>query len=364
MNEILPFRTALQASGLSGQALLEDETSRQRGLDAYDILDTPEEKCFDDIAKLAASICGTPTAMVTFIDRERQWFKAKFGPQLLGPAVSELPRSAAFCEHAIRQPDAVTVVPDTRADPRFAEHVFVTTGPKLRFYAAAPLVMPAGGAVGTVAVVDRMPRQLNNEQIAGLEMLARQVVALLEMRRTIIGLSDANARLAQRSLTDAQTGIGNRRAYNQEINAEFSRARRTGTPLSLLLVNISLQENNNDSLDDSAIDTALTDVSKTLQGALRPYDFLARYASDEFAIILPNTDIENALIVAERIRGRVVAMQSSRISIIISIGAARLDAEANIENLVRAADNGLYLAKATGRNNVVVGKLPSDFNER
>jgi diguanylate cyclase (GGDEF)-like protein len=354
----------LQTNGLSAQALLDDETSRQRGLDAYEILDTPEEKCFDDIAKLAAAICGTPTAMVTFIDRDRQWFKAKYGPQLLGPQLTELPRSAAFCDYAIRQPEAVTVVPDTRADARFAEHMFVATGPKLRFYAAAPLVMPSGGAVGTVAVIDRQPRQLNAEQIAGLDMLARQVVALLEMRRTIIGLSDANARLAQRSLTDAQTGIGNRRAYNQEINAEFARARRTGTPLSLLLVNISTQEQNNDTLDDTLADAALTDISKTLQNCLRPYDFLARYASDEFAIILPNTDIEHALIVAERIRSRVTALESNRLSIIISIGVARLDAEANIENLVRAADNGLYLAKASGRNNVVVGKLPSDFNER
>jgi diguanylate cyclase (GGDEF)-like protein len=349
---------------LTAQALLDDETSRQRGLDAYEILDTPEEKCFDDIAKLAASLCGTPTAMVTFMDRDRQWFKAKYGPQLLGPQISELPRSAALCEYAIRQPDSVLVVPDTRADARFADNLFVATGPKLRFYAAAPLVMPAGGAVGTIAVIDRTPRQLNAEQIAGLEMLARQVVALLEMRRTIIGLSDANARLAQRSLTDAQTGIGNRRAYNQEINAEFARARRTGTPLSLLLVNISIQERNNEGLDEITVDTALTDISKTLQNCLRPYDFLARYASDEFAIILPNTDIENALIVAERIRTRTTAMESGRLSIVISIGVARLDAEANIENLVRAADNGLYLAKASGRNNVVVGKLPSDFNDR
>jgi PAS domain-containing protein len=159
--------------------LPEDETTRIQTLRSYEILDTEPEQEFDDLTLLASHICRTPVAMITLIDEHRQWFKAK-----VGSAVSETPRDVAFCAHAILQRD-VMVVPDATADRRFADNPFVVNDPKIRFYAGAPLVAPDGQSLGTLCVVDLVPRELTESQVAALEALARQVVAQLELRRRL-----------------------------------------------------------------------------------------------------------------------------------------------------------------------------------
>jgi diguanylate cyclase (GGDEF)-like protein len=187
--------------------------------------------------------------------------------------------------------------------------------------------------------------------------LARQVLELLEMRRTVIGLSQANARLGQQSMTDALTAIPNRRAYDQKLSEETARARRTGAPLSLLLIDIDLFKEFNDTFGHPAGDAALQSVARVLQASLRPYDFLARYGGEEFVIVLPATELSDAIVVAERVRGLVMNSEFPHRKFTISIGVARLEAHGDIKTLVQIADNGLYRAKASGRNKVVVGQI-------
>ena len=170
-------------------------------------------------------------------------------------------------------------------------------------------------------------------------------------------LSDANARLGQQNITDALTGIPNRRAYDQKLTEEFSRAKRTGAPLSLLLIDIDNFKSYNDNFGHPAGDTALQSVARVLMSSLRPYDFLARYGGEEFVIILPSTDLTDAIVVAERVRNLVASSEFPHRKFTISIGVARLDVDAGARALVQAADVGLYRAKAAGRNKVVVGKL-------
>src|SRR3569832_608272 len=132
----------------------ENEAARLEALDRYQILDTDPEEGFDGITRLAAQICGVPIAFISFIDRDRQWIKSK-----LGWEVNETPRDLSLCAHAILKPDML-LVPDLLADPRFAGNPFVISPPRLRFYAAVPLVTEEGFNVGTLSVQDRMPREL------------------------------------------------------------------------------------------------------------------------------------------------------------------------------------------------------------
>lgn len=358
MNEILTFRRASPSSGTASNVLRdEEEANRLATLEGYEILDSVAEKAYDDIARLAAFICGTPISLISFFDSERQWIKARFSGGAFTERAPELARSYAFCEVAIQQSEQTICVPDMTQDERFADHPLVAGPSKLRFYAAVPLVAPTGAVLGTLSVLDKRSRVLSPDQTSALETLARQVMELLEMRRTVIGLSMANARLGQQNLTDALTAVPNRRAYDQKLAEEFSRAKRTGTALSLLMIDIDLFKLYNDTFGHPAGDAALQSVARVLQASLRPYDFLARYGGEEFVIILPATSLPDAIIVAERVRGLVANSDFPHRKFTISIGVAKLDPERGVKALVQAADNGLYRAKAGGRNKVMVGEL-------
>ncbi len=163
-------------------ALPENEEARLGALHELEILDTPREPEFDDLALIASQICSTPISMISLVDRDRQWFKSEVG---LDRRIGETPRDIAFCAHAILQGD-LTVVPDTMEDPRFSDNPLVTADPRIRFYAAAPLRTSDGHALGTICVVDRTPRDLTPEQRDALRALGHQVEAQLELKRRLL----------------------------------------------------------------------------------------------------------------------------------------------------------------------------------
>jgi signal transduction histidine kinase/DNA-binding response OmpR family regulator len=151
-----------------------NEPQRVSALHALEILDSAPEPAFDELVAEAARVCEVPIALVSLVDEHRQWFKAKVGLE-----ASQTPREQAFCAHAILTPERLMVVPDTRADPRFSGNPLVTADPWVRFYAGVPLVDAAGHALGTLCVLDRVPRELNAAQLAELQRLAGKVTALL-----------------------------------------------------------------------------------------------------------------------------------------------------------------------------------------
>jgi GAF domain-containing protein len=159
--------------------LPEDEPERLESLRRYRILDTDYEEAFDTAARLAAYVCQTPTALITFVDSDRQWFKSHFGF-----AQRQTSRDVSFCAHAILQ-EGPTVVRDALDDERFRDNPFVTTAPYIRFYAGAPLISSEGHRLGTLCVIDRVPRELRREQIEALQMLSTVLMALLNTRRDL-----------------------------------------------------------------------------------------------------------------------------------------------------------------------------------
>jgi signal transduction histidine kinase len=154
-----------------------DEARRIAALEHFEILDSEQEQAFDDIVQLATALCQVPIALVSLVDRERQWFKA-----CIGLDVAETHRDLAFCAHAILEPDSLLIVEDATLDPRFQESPLVLGPPFIRFYAGAPIITEGGHALGTVCVIDTVARTLSAVQYQALQALARQTAALVQLR--------------------------------------------------------------------------------------------------------------------------------------------------------------------------------------
>jgi diguanylate cyclase (GGDEF)-like protein/PAS domain S-box-containing protein len=197
--------TAPQSAPLNAPFLPADtahESQRLAALRRLDLIDSPPEPEFDELVQLAAAICETPVGLITLLDEKRQWFKASFGIK-----ERETTREVAFCNYTIQQPD-ILEVPDAAADPRFACNPLVTQGERYRFYAGIPVFTPEGHPLGSLCVLDSIPRKLSSMQLTALRLIGRQVNARLELREQRIALETAlqtteNAR-AELAASDAR----------------------------------------------------------------------------------------------------------------------------------------------------------------
>lgn len=335
-----------------------DESGRLRALNSYSVLDTPREQAFDDLANLAAIICNAPIATVSLVAADRLWFKATYGLE-----VRQAPREHAICAHAILNGAEVMVVPDTLADERFCANPMVTGPPHVRFYAGAPLVTRTGDTLGTLCVMDQRPRLLTDSQLGALRALARQVVAQLELRRSLRELEvhrdsmkRAQALLEHQTITDSLTGIANRRALEARLQAELARSRRERSTLALAMIDADHFKAYNDGFGHPAGDEALRQLAKLLTASVRPYDFVARYGGEEFAAVFPSVDERTALVLAERMRQVVETARWPHRPLTISVGIAvtapTRGEELEATELLERADRALYRAKDEGRNRV------------
>ena len=191
--------------------MIADESGRLAALRRYRILDTDPERAFDDLTLLASHVCGTPIALISLIDADRQWFKSR-----VGITIAETSRSVSFCTHVIQQRDLV-VVPDARTNATFRDNPFVVAENGIRFYAGAPLVTPQGYALGTLCVLDKVPRTLTMDQIEALDALRRQVEAQLELRANLLDLEIALAERDRAEATQVEL-IGELRASLDNVN--------------------------------------------------------------------------------------------------------------------------------------------------
>ena len=317
-----------------------NETERLAVLREYEVLDTACESAFDNIAELTAQITECPISCVSLTDTDRQWFKARFGTDAPG-----MPREHSFCAHAILDPSQTLVVPDTRNDLRFADNPFVIGPPDIRFYAGSPLTSPEGAALGTLCVLDLMPRTMSGHQQHILARLAETVATTLELRRAV-------NRVRRLALTDMLTGLPNRAALIDALDRAIGHSHRCGDTFGLLYLDLDGFKQVNDSFGHGVGDAVLCEVAATLKASLCPEGMAARLGGDEFALLVgADVDVERA---AARLQLEVEsAMAAREWAVTASIGAMSFNtAPKSVDEALAMTDALMYRAKAAGKNRI------------
>ncbi|WP_374414404.1 diguanylate cyclase [Novosphingobium colocasiae] len=321
---------------MTNDGVLVDEPGRLAALARLAVVDTPPEEPFDNVVSLVRNILDVPIAAVSLIAEDRQWFKARSGFE-----ATETPRSASFCSHTILKHEPL-VIEDARLDVRFANSPSVLEDPFVRSYAGIPLCTPDGYNIGSLCAVDTRVRRYTENDLAILGNLARIVMNELELRR-----------IAGR---DQLTGALTRRGFIEAAEQEIVRFLRYGRPASLLLIDVDHFKSVNDTHGHPMGDKVLRHLAASISSAKRPVDVLGRLGGEEFALLLPETDVTNAGAVAERLRrtiaGDYVPIPGfGELQITASIGIAPMRTGiASAEDWIAAADAPLYAAKRAGRN--------------
>ncbi len=313
-----------------------DEPGRLRALERLNVLDTGPEQPFENIVSLVQDILHVPICAVSLVDRTRQWFKAR-----RGLATPETARNIAFCNEAIKK-DAPLIIPETQDSQQFRGNPLVTGEPYIRSYLGVPLKTPEGYIVGTLCAIDTRPREFINSELSVLERFAKVVVDELELR--------------QIASTDSLTGAMMRGAWFEATKAEVSRASRYSRPLSILIMDIDHFKRINDQFGHPLGDDVIKSVAEVVAQNLRKSDIFGRYGGEEFVLALPETTIDQAYALAERLRE---AVKQSRLAApadlqwTVSIGVAELaPEEGDLQPALERADLALYEAKTAGRDQV------------
>lgn len=302
------------------------EGSRLAELAALGLLDTDEEERFDRITRLAQRLFDVPIALVTLVDEHRQWFKSR-----QGLAVAETPRDVSFCGHAILD-DAVFHVVDATEDARFHDNPLVVEDPAIRFYAGHPIKGPGGFRVGTICVIDRVPKQMSDLD----RLLLGDLAHVIEQE---IGAEYL-------ATVDHLTGLANRRGFELVAEKVLEICRRTATPATLLYADLDGLKRTNDELGHEAGDRMIVSFAQILSDTYRSSDVIARLGGDEFVVMLtggsgdaPVTHLE------ERLREQKASAPTSRVG--ASIGAVTFDPSGGetLEQLLARADAAMYRSK-------------------
>ncbi|QIR13660.1 sensor domain-containing diguanylate cyclase [Shewanella aestuarii] len=309
----------------------DNEESRLQTLHNLSILDTPAEERFDRITRLAKRLFNVPICLVSLIDRDRQWFKS-----CQGLGVQETGRDISFCGHAILQSD-VFVVEDTFTDPRFADNPLVVQAPHIRFYAGFPLSMPNGERLGTLCIIDEAPRVFSEQDRLSLTDFGR----LVENELLVI----------QQISLDSLTNLSNRRGFEMLATQTIANSDRLGLNTSLMVFDLDYFKDINDQYGHSEGDKALQAFAALLLDGFRESDVIARFAGDEFIVLLSHeSELDAAPVVARftDLVNRYNQQSDADYDIAFSTGVATREANSDLSlnEFFARADKAMFLVKA------------------
>lgn len=321
-----------------------NEAERQKALESYGLIGAQAEPVYEHLIKLAAEICNTPMAMISLIDRNRQWFYARYGID-----IEETDRVHALCSHSILKP-GLTEVRDAREDSRFAGSPLVTQFPHIRFYAAQPIKTAEGFCIGTVCVAGREPTGLFEFQRVSLKRLAQVVALLFDSRK---GRLESERRLTHLATHDNLTMLPNRALGLDRLKRAVARAHRYHTKAALLFIDLDKFKEVNDDFGHPGGDALLIEVAKRLLAEIRETDSAARWGGDEFLVVLSDIDdAEKAESKRQALKARLdepYIVSGETVHISASVGLALYPAHGeDPAALLSHADAAMYAAKHGG----------------
>lgn len=336
------------------------EVGRIKQIRDVGLLTAGAQEAFDNIAVLAREIASMPMAAISLIDEDRQWFLACHGlPESYGmPPID-------FCAETIISPELLEIE-DAHIDARFKGSPLVVGPQQVRFYAGIPLVSPCGKSLGTLCILDVVPRRLSEPQRRALKTLGQSVVSEIETRRSMLELKQeigrrrvAEAQILHMAMRDPLTGLLNRAALTERLDQQLIQARRAGEQLALLFVDLDEFKPINDNLGHDCGDAALIEVAHRLSHGLRASDTVARIGGDEFVVLLPDVgDAQSALRIGQKL---VTALQAPTlirgfdVHLAASVGIAMFPAHGDSSHeLTHHADLAMYDAKQAGGGRISV----------
>lgn len=338
-----------------------NEVLRQQVLDDQELLDTPADPYLDTLVRVVRELFEVKTVLVSLIDRDRQWFKAR-----LGLEIAETPRSVSFCGHAILGSE-MFIVEDTHADLRFCNNPVVINNPFLRFYAGQPLFAQDGQALGTLCLLHPEPKRLSAVQVRQLKDMATLVEGYLKLRQVSQQTEQLRAALSReqrKTMLDPLTQLWNRAGLNHFLPREQRLAREQGHHLGLLFCDLDHFKPVNDTHGHGAGDQALWESARRIAAAVRPQDVVTRSGGEEFVVLTQVHDRQELIQIAERIRAAIgstpMAIGDMHLNLTISIGCAIAEADEDLEAALERADQALYQAKRGGRNRVEYAREQAD----
>ncbi|VXC51325.1 GGDEF domain-containing protein [Pseudomonas sp. 8AS] len=336
-----------------------DEAIRQRALDDLELLDTPAELYLDTLVRLTRELFQVDSVLISLIDRDRQWFKARIGLE-----VAQTPRDISFCGHAVAARSPL-VVEDARLDPRFADNPLVTGAPFIRFYAGQPLYSLDQQPIGTLCLLHSQPRGLTPEEGQRLRDLATLVEGYLHLRtlgQQAQRLRQAVSREQRKALIDPLTQLWNRAGLQQFYAREQAAAGEQGLQLALIYCDLDHFKRVNDQFGHAGGDQVLWQSARRMSAALRPNDVLVRLGGEEFIALVSVHDAGELHGIAERMRqtlgGTPMSVGQHSLTVTASLGTAIAAAGEAQATLLERADSALYLAKQQGRDRTVHASHP------
>ncbi|UVK86258.1 sensor domain-containing diguanylate cyclase [Pseudomonas sp. B21-051] len=307
-----------------------NEATRIQALHGLKVLDSAPEERFDRLTRLAKRLFNVPIALVTLVDKDRQWFKS-----CVGLDVNETPRDVSFCGHAILQ-DELLLVPDAKQDKRFHDNPLVIGEPNIRFYAGYPLTVPNGNKMGTLCLIDTQPRELDDEERALLRDLA--------------GMAEQELMAVQMASMDELTLLSNRRGFKQLAQHALDACARLDKPATLLFFDLNDFKQINDLYGHAEGDSALKTFADVLRIAFRESDVVGRLGGDEFvALLTGSSHVETTAIMArlKEILDERNATLHRGYAIRFSVGQIEYDPQRHetVDRLLADADEAMYAHK-------------------